>query len=351
GVAAGEELVAGGAEPLPDRLLLAAADRTDRLPLRLELLDLVGGLDPVGRSRQHLGALAERDLARQVAGARFGLRREVRFAARPRRVVRRLEAAPQRLALRARHVGRLAPLRLQLAHVPGDLLGILDRLERFHLLAELLLDADVRPPLPVGDVAQLLHLRHQRGLRRLQPLDDLVVILLRRQLRDGAERGADVLQRPLASLEREVGARGNRFEPAGQLLQARQRFAPRLLILFVRRRLALAEHAFSLGVAQRDLRIGRARRRQAVPLAADDAELPPRRRQILERRRGGRFVGELGQPRQTPCRVFVRRFRGRLGAGALGGRLFLARAIGRRLLLAVAFGRLRTRVVVCCRSF
>src|SRR6185436_16539552 len=31
GVAAGEKAVAGGAEALPDRLLLAAADRTDRL--------------------------------------------------------------------------------------------------------------------------------------------------------------------------------------------------------------------------------------------------------------------------------------------------------------------------------
>ena len=221
GVAAREEAIAGGAEALPDRLLLAAADRADRLPLGLQLLDLVGGLNPVGRVGERLGALAERDLLREVLGARLGLRREMRLAARPRLVVRRLEAAPQRFALRARHVGGLPPLLLQLAHLLGDRLGILDRLERLHLLAELLLDPDVRPALPVGDVAQLLHLRHQRGLRRLQPADDLVVVALRRQLRHGAERGADVLQRALAGLERQIGARGQRLDAADAAAAAR----------------------------------------------------------------------------------------------------------------------------------
>ena len=119
-------------------------------------------------------------------------------------VVRRLEAAPQRLALRARHVGGLPPLLLQLADATRHGFGILDRPERLHLFAELFLDADVRPPLPLGDLAQFLHLGRQRGLRGLQPLHDLVVVLLRRQRRHVGERGAHVAQRALGGLQREV---------------------------------------------------------------------------------------------------------------------------------------------------
>src|SRR4029450_8566537 len=80
GVAAREELVTRGAEAFPERLLLPARDRADRLPIGLELLDLVGGLDPVGGGRQRFGPLAERHLLRQVLGADAGLRREVCLA-------------------------------------------------------------------------------------------------------------------------------------------------------------------------------------------------------------------------------------------------------------------------------
>ena len=52
---------------------------------------------------------------------------------------------------RARDLGRLPPLLLEIADLAGDRLWILDRLQRFHLLAELFLDPDVRPALPVGN--------------------------------------------------------------------------------------------------------------------------------------------------------------------------------------------------------
>ena len=161
---------------------------------------------------------------------------------------RRLRAASfHRLAGDSeRAVSMLEQLLLEVPHVARDVLRILERLERFHLFAELFLDADVRPPLPVGDVAQLLDFRHQRRLHRLAALDDLFVVLLGRQWRHRAERGPHVAQRALAGLERELGPRGERFDAREHLLQPRQRLAPLALILFVRR-----------GVARRERRVGR----------------------------------------------------------------------------------------------
>src|SRR5207245_6042877 len=119
---------------------------------------------------------------------------------------------PERLPLRPRHIGRLAPLLLQIADLLGDLLRILERLERLHLFAELLLYPDVGPALPVGDVAQLLHLWNEPRLRRLETPHDLFVVLLGRQLRNAAKRRAQLLQRALAGLERQIGARGERLD-------------------------------------------------------------------------------------------------------------------------------------------
>ena len=59
GVASREELVAGVAETLPGRARVVARDGADLLPLVLQLLQLVGGLDPVGRVGERLGALDE----------------------------------------------------------------------------------------------------------------------------------------------------------------------------------------------------------------------------------------------------------------------------------------------------
>ena len=81
------------------------------------------------------------------------------FAARPHLVVRRLEPPPQRFALGARHVGRLAPLLLQIADLPRNLLGVGERAEPFHLRAELFLHAQVGELLPPFGLAHLLHFR------------------------------------------------------------------------------------------------------------------------------------------------------------------------------------------------
>ena len=85
----------------------------------------------------------------------------MRLAARPDHVVRRLEAAPERVGLVARDVGGLPPLLLQLTHLARDDFGILERVERFHLRAELFLDGDVGPLLPLVGLAQLGDLGRQ----------------------------------------------------------------------------------------------------------------------------------------------------------------------------------------------
>src|SRR5438093_216723 len=307
GVTTREEAIAGGAEALPDRFLLPTGDRADPLPFRLQLLDLVGGLDPARRPGERFGALAQGDFLREVFGARFSLRREMRFAALPRLVVRRLEPAPQRLALRARHVGGLAPLLLQFSHLLRDLLGIVEGLDRFHLFAELLLDADVRPALPVGDVAQLLDLRYERGLRGLQPADGFLVVTLGRERRNPAKRRAEILERAFAGLERQIGTCGNRLDAAAQLLQPDQGLAARPLILLAGRGVAGRERRVGLGVARKDAGSAGRPVGHAMPLAADNVELAACHRQILECRGPRRLVGELREPLAPALRLLPRR--------------------------------------------
>ena len=303
GVTTREEAIAGGAEALPDRFLLPTGDRADPLPFRLQLLDLVGGLDPARRPGERFGALAQGDFLREVFGARFSLRREMRFAALPRLVVRRLEPAPQRLALRARHVGGLTPLLLQLSHLLRDHLRIVEGRDRFHLFAELLLDADVRPALPVGDVAQLLDLRYERGLRGLQPADGFLVVTLGRERRNPAKRRAEILERAFAGLERQIGTCGNRLDAAAQLLQPDQGLAARPLILLAGRGVAGRERRVGLGVARKDVGIAGRPGGHALPFAADNVELAACHRQILECRGPRRLVGELREPLAPALRL------------------------------------------------
>src|SRR5262249_21373888 len=99
GMTAREEAIARGAEAFPHRLLLPASDRTDGLPFSLQLLDLVGGANPVGRLGERLGSIAQRDFLREVLVADDRLLGEMCLALRPRLVVRRLEPLPQRFAL------------------------------------------------------------------------------------------------------------------------------------------------------------------------------------------------------------------------------------------------------------
>src|SRR5207244_8706622 len=61
-----EEAIAGPAEALPDRLRSALLDRTDRLPLGLEALDLGGRLVPIARVGERFGLDAQRFLLREV---------------------------------------------------------------------------------------------------------------------------------------------------------------------------------------------------------------------------------------------------------------------------------------------
>ena len=238
----------------------------------------------------------------------------MRFALGPCLVVRRLEALPENLALGARNVGRLPPLLLQIANVAHDLVGIVEAFERLHLLAELLLDPDVGPSLPVGDVAQFLDLRRERRLRGLQPLDDLLVVLARRQRRNGAERRPQIAQRAVARFEREIFARPERFDARRQLLEPGERVAPRALILLLNGRFPGGELRVGIRVARGEIRIDGDAAADIGPFAAHHAELSPRRRQIVDARRARRFVGELREPRLTPLGVLARGVIGRFAA-------------------------------------
>jgi hypothetical protein len=162
-----EERVARRAEALPHDLGVLARDRAHRLPLGLELLQRLGGLDPVGRAGERFGLLAERELRLQVRAPLFGALREERAAPRADLVARRLEPAPEQLGMVARRFGHVAPALVQ---VPQGVRGLLEvglRLERLHLLDELLLGRRVGEPLPVVELAQLACARHQRRLQRL----------------------------------------------------------------------------------------------------------------------------------------------------------------------------------------
>ena len=140
----------------------------DRLPLGLQLLDRLGRLNPARRLGERLGLLAERDLL-----ARGSRSRSSACAAK---------CASQRVqtsscaALKRRHSASACARGTSAAcrHCccssrtsPRDRLGIFERRERLHLRAELFLDADVRPALPVVGLAQLLHLR--RSARSAPP--------------------------------------------------------------------------------------------------------------------------------------------------------------------------------------
>ena len=72
GVAPREELVAGVAETLPGGARVVARHGADLLPFLLQLLQLVGGLDPVGRIGERLGPLDQRQLAIEVGLALLG---------------------------------------------------------------------------------------------------------------------------------------------------------------------------------------------------------------------------------------------------------------------------------------
>ena len=172
-VSAREELVARVAEPLPDDARVGAGDRARGLPLRLELLHLLGGLDPVGGLGERFGALAQVELDLEVGFALDGARGEELARLRLDRIRGLAVAVPERLRLRARRFGRLLPALLDVVQLARRLLHVLGLVEvvllaeRLGLRDQLFLDGGVREPLPLVHLAQLVQLR--RRARRAPP--------------------------------------------------------------------------------------------------------------------------------------------------------------------------------------
>ena len=124
-VAAREELVARVAEPLPGRAGVLRGTGADRLPLGLQLLQLVGGLDPVGGVGERLGAFDQRELAFEVGLALLDALREELARLGLDRIGGLTVAVPQRLRLRARRFGRLLPALLDLVQLARRLFDVL----------------------------------------------------------------------------------------------------------------------------------------------------------------------------------------------------------------------------------
>src|SRR6185295_15533694 len=164
-----EEHVGGLAEAPPDRLRLRPRHRSRRLPLRLQPLQLFGGLEPVGRLGEGLRPLAQRLLGLQVGEELGGLFREVRVAARLDLVAGRPEAIPEHLALFLRGFPGLLPAGVQVAQRYRGLLEVFRIEQRFRLHAQLFLHRYVGPPLPLGVLAELLPDRVEGLARALEP--------------------------------------------------------------------------------------------------------------------------------------------------------------------------------------
>ena len=315
----GEESVAGAAEPLPDRLLATARHRPDGLPLVLQRLQRLGGRDPVGGVGECLGLFAQHRLLREVLGTLGGLHGEVRLAAGPHLVVGGLEAAPERIGLGTRHVGRRPPLLLQLTHFLGSGIEVFGGLERFHPGAELLLDGDVGEALPVVGLAQFLHLRRERGLHGLEPRHDVLEVLLGRQRRHRPEGILHVLQRAVGGLQREVVLGGKRLDAAEQIVHASQRLLAGAGIFLARLGVAPAHAAGRVVVARQHLAVHVDAKGGVTPFAAHRVEALARRLQVLVG--GGRFGldHQFSQPAGATLAVALQRLL--LGGFARGTRV------------------------------
>ncbi len=168
GLAAGEEAVAGGAEALPHGLFLAARDRPDGLHSACSCL-ISSAADPVGRVGDALRRVRRARPSAPGSPRAAGLGGEKRLAARPELVVRRLEPSPSaRPAPAARRpTGATAPAargsRARSSRGPRPRSA--PPSSRRAAPAR-----RVRESLPVLGVAQLLDLRRERRLRRLEPM-------------------------------------------------------------------------------------------------------------------------------------------------------------------------------------
>jgi hypothetical protein len=209
GVPAREERVARLAEPLPGDARFLARHRADRLPLGLERLELVGRLDPVRGVRQGLGALDQRELAREMALALFAPDREELADLRLDRIRGLPVAVPQGLRLRARRLGGLLPALLDLVQLARGLVEIVRlrpfrrvevvlRAKRLGLRDQLFLHRGVREPLPLVHLAQLVELRRDGGLRGSQPFHELALLVWR------VDRGAQLAPDPIGFAQGQV---------------------------------------------------------------------------------------------------------------------------------------------------
>ena len=214
-VAPGEELVAGLAEPLPQSLLLPAPCLADGLPLGLQRLDRLAGLDPVSRTGEGLGLHGQGDLV-------LGILRVQRFQARARLVGRRLEPLPERLGPVGLGDRRGLPALHEIGERAGGRLGIGDLPQGLGAGAQLLLDVGVGPAHPLLAFAQLLDARRDPGADGLQALEDLVVIAAGRQGRQVVERRPHVAQDRLGLLEAERVRLQQTLRSFAKLQQARQ---------------------------------------------------------------------------------------------------------------------------------
>ena len=220
----------------------------------------------------------------EVPAPLLGLLGKVRVTPGARLVGGGPEAGPQGLGLLTGHETGLLPLLLDFTQLAGDLGDLGDPCHRFRALAQLFLDADVRPPLPLVDFAQLLDLRHQRRVQVLHAPDHVVMVLLLRQYGHDVERAAQIAEAPLGVLERQRRA-GQQALDAGQLaLQPLQACLAPTPLLLPRRALVAAESFFGPAEAGRQVLSGKTR--------GDDLSPGPCHRGPL--RAGFREPGALG---------------------------------------------------------
>src|SRR3569623_1671333 len=164
-LAALEEPIARGAEPLPQLVTLLARQVTGVLPLRLQLLEPVGGRGPGGRRGELLGRGEQRFLRLRHALELLGIDGALALHAVVDRVADLLELIPQLLAAALRHRADLFPQRLQRAEPVvevGNVLGgeqlLCGRDQRLGL-------RDVLEPLPGLGLAERARFDHELAAR------------------------------------------------------------------------------------------------------------------------------------------------------------------------------------------
>ena len=246
GLAAGEEQAARPVEALPERTLLPPRHRPERLPLGLQGGQALRRLDPVRRLAESLGLLRQCFEGVQVARAGRALRLEVRLAARIDDIVRGLETTPEIVSAVLGDFRSLPPAVDQVAELAreGRLVHLhrtlavrrgVDRCaQRLHLPAELLLDAEVGPPLPIGEVPELPYPAEQGGLRVAQAPSERRALRTREQRARFLERLPRAAEVAFRIRQLELVARGLRFDRVRQPLQAREPIPQPTLVLGVR---------------------------------------------------------------------------------------------------------------------